>query len=88
MSHISASVVPQEPDPEPISEKPKNIDTDTNGREIPAENADNVEPAPKSLAFKLSFIGLAAGPFVFQMDATALGIAIPVSHTTFAAVEV
>lgn len=33
----------------------------------------------KSLAFKLAFIGLAATLFVFQMDATALGIALPVS---------
>ncbi|KAF9775748.1 hypothetical protein IL306_006122 [Fusarium sp. DS 682] len=31
----------------------------------------------KSLAFKLSFIGLAATLFVFQVDATALGIALP-----------
>ncbi|PWY64729.1 putative MFS transporter [Aspergillus sclerotioniger CBS 115572] len=76
MGHILA-VVPHEPHPEPISEKP-NIDTDTDGTEIPAASADDVEPAPKkSLAFKLSFIGLAAGLFVFQMDATALGIAIP-----------
>jgi hypothetical protein len=38
------------------------------------------EPKPKkSLAFKLAFIGLAATLFVFQMDATALGIALPVS---------
>ena len=34
----------------------------------------------KSLAFKLSFIGLAAILFVFQIDATALGIALPVSN--------
>lgn len=33
----------------------------------------------KSLAFKLAFTGLAATLFVFQMDATALGIALPVS---------
>ncbi|KAH6954564.1 major facilitator superfamily domain-containing protein [Fusarium avenaceum] len=31
----------------------------------------------KSLAFKLAFTGLAATLFVFQMDATALGIALP-----------
>ncbi|EPE24250.1 MFS general substrate transporter [Glarea lozoyensis ATCC 20868] len=36
------------------------------------------EPAAKkSLAFKLAFIGLAATGFVFQVDATALGIALP-----------
>lgn len=32
----------------------------------------------KSLAFKLAFIGLSATLFVFQVDATALGIALPV----------
>lgn len=32
----------------------------------------------KSVAFKLAFIGLSATLFVFQVDATALGIALPV----------
>lgn len=36
-------------------------------------------PSKKLLAFKLAFIGLAAAVFVFQMDATSLGIALPVS---------
>lgn len=45
------------------------------------ENDENhIEQAPKkSWAFKLAFIGLASTAFVFQMDATALGIALPVS---------
>lgn len=33
----------------------------------------------KSLSFKLAFIGLASSLFVFQLDATCLGIALPVS---------
>jgi hypothetical protein len=40
-------------------------------------------PAKKSLAFKLAFVGLAATSFVFQIDATALGIALPVSHQRY-----
>uniref|UniRef100_A0A093VET8 Putative transporter C3H1.06c n=1 Tax=Talaromyces marneffei PM1 TaxID=1077442 RepID=A0A093VET8_TALMA len=42
---------------------------------IVEQNSD--EPTPKSLVFKLSFIGLAAAVFVFQLDATCLGIALP-----------
>ncbi|RGP76729.1 hypothetical protein FLONG3_5169 [Fusarium longipes] len=41
------------------------------------ENEGNQPKQKKSLAFKLSFIGLAAILFVFQIDATALGIALP-----------
>lgn len=40
---------------------------------------DNALPKGKSLSFKLAFIGLAASLFVFQLDATCLGIALPVS---------
>ncbi|TGO61794.1 hypothetical protein BOTNAR_0123g00190 [Botryotinia narcissicola] len=37
-----------------------------------------IEGRPKkSLSFKFAFIGLAASMFVFQMDATSLGIALP-----------
>jgi hypothetical protein len=52
-------------------------------REAPEENPEDEGSQPKqkkSLAFKLSFIGLAAVLFVFQIDATALGIALPVSN--------
>lgn len=42
---------------------------------------DTTEPkTKKSLSFKLAFIGLATSLFVFQVDATCLGIALPVSH--------
>ena len=44
---------------------------------------EHVEPpAKKSLAFKLAFVGLAATSFVFQLDATGLRIALPVSYQT------
>lgn len=77
---------------EPISEKqdkPETVpvtatETKTGGTEVPAEGSgeDDVErSSKKSLAFKLAFIGLAASMFVFQLDATALGIALPVSNT-------
>lgn len=89
---ISQSAAQPELDPEPPSEK---IGTDaetgaqtgaeTGAGDIPAErvNPDDGGAKPKkSLAFKLAFIGLAASLFVFQLDATALGIALPVSNTT------
>ena len=40
---------------------------------------DNEAPKKKPLSFKLAFIGLAAAVFVFQIDATSLGVALPVS---------
>ncbi|EAW21092.1 MFS-type transporter sphD [Aspergillus fischeri NRRL 181] len=83
-AEISAFAVRPEPDSEPISEKPGKAETDAEteagGTEVPAERngEDDVERTPKkSLAFKLAFIGLAASMFVFQVDATALGIALP-----------
>jgi hypothetical protein len=82
-AEIYASAVPDEPDPEPKSEKTGNAETEIGGTEILAERngVDDIEPTPKkSLAFKLAFIGLAASLFVFQLDATALGIALPVSN--------
>ncbi|KAF7950797.1 uncharacterized protein EAE97_002349 [Botrytis byssoidea] len=49
-------------------------------QETSLENIDEaiIEGRPKkSLSFKLAFIGLAASMFVFQMDATSLGISLP-----------
>ncbi|OKP10714.1 hypothetical protein PENSUB_4017 [Penicillium subrubescens] len=46
----------------------------------PREQPDQEDAEPttkKSLSFKLAFIGLAASLFVFQLDATCLGIALP-----------
>lgn len=47
------------------------------------QQEDNESTTKKSLSFKLAFIGLAASLFVFQLDATCLGIALPVSPHTF-----
>lgn len=89
-AEISAFAVRAEPDSEPVSEKQGTAETDAEtgagGTEVPAERNgdDDVGRTPKkSLSFKLAFIGLAASMFVFQVDATALGIALPVSNTTF-----
>ena len=42
-------------------------------------NGTGMEKIKKPLSFNLAFGGLAAALFVFQLDATALGIALPVS---------
>lgn len=71
---ISAPAGPGQSDPEPISEKTEIEKGEEN-------TANDVEASPKkSLAFKLAFVGLASSLFVFQLDATALGIALPVSN--------
>lgn len=46
-------------------------------------DAESRTKKPKSLSFKLAFIGLAATLFVFQLDATCLSIALPVSHCVY-----
>ena len=50
------------------------------GEETPERRNENLR-TKKPLSFKLAFIGLASAVFVFQIDATALGIALPVSFT-------
>lgn len=47
------------------------------------DDAESTTKKPKSLSFKLAFIGLAASLFVFQLDATCLSIALPVSHGVY-----
>ncbi|KAJ5451851.1 hypothetical protein N7445_000034 [Penicillium cf. griseofulvum] len=47
------------------------------------DDAESATKKPKSLSFKLAFIGLAASLFVFQLDATCLSIALPVSHRVY-----
>ncbi|EGD85213.1 hypothetical protein H112_08944 [Trichophyton rubrum D6] len=70
-AEISTPAGPGESDPEPISEKTEIEKGERNA-------ANDVETSPKkSLAFKLAFVGLASSLFVFQLDATALGIALP-----------
>ncbi|KAF3055168.1 putative transporter C3H1.06c [Daldinia childiae] len=73
---ISTPVIPREPDLERNSEKIENVEIVT---EVGEHNGvENTEPTlKKSLSFKLAFIGLAAILFVFQLDATCLGIALP-----------
>lgn len=61
------------------------IATKTEEQHPPEERngGGNSEPrSKKSLSFKLAFVGLAASLFVFQVDATCLGIALPVSRST------
>ena len=43
------------------------------------QDGEDEVPSKKPLSFKLAFIGLAAAVFVFQIDATSLGTALPVS---------
>lgn len=78
---ISAPIIPREPDLERNLEKVEDVEIVT---EIGEQNGvETTESTPKkSLSFKLAFVGLAAILFVFQLDATCLGIALPVSHDT------
>ncbi|GAB1194117.1 hypothetical protein APSETT444_003358 [Aspergillus pseudonomiae] len=83
-TETSTPAVQQESDTAPVSEKQAKVETETEpkigGTEILVERNgnDDIQRTPKkSLSFKLAFIGLAASMFVFQLDATALGIALP-----------
>jgi hypothetical protein len=53
----------------------------------PSEEKDTLDgPVPnakKSVPFMLAFAGLSAVMFVFHVDATCLGIALPVSNETY-----
>ncbi|KAG8672460.1 hypothetical protein FPOAC2_05851 [Fusarium poae] len=59
------------------TEEDPNNSTQRQALEVVQDNEPSQPKQKKSLAFKLSFIGLAAILFVFQIDATALGIALP-----------
>ncbi|EED12296.1 MFS transporter, putative [Talaromyces stipitatus ATCC 10500] len=81
---ISISASPEEMDLEHSLDSPEKIEGEKNIliAELPASeeqvNADTSGRAPKkSWSFKFAFIGLAATLFVFQLDATCLGIALP-----------
>lgn len=66
---------------EPKSEYTKNTETQMKETQPDRKESSDeaVDPPPKkSLAFKLAFVGLASSRFVFHLDATALGIALPV----------
>ncbi|KAK2748879.1 hypothetical protein FQN55_004021 [Onygenales sp. PD_40] len=79
---ISQSAI-RESDTNPASEQTGSKETEIGKEEIHGDlsRVDNVEPTPKkSLAFELPFIELAASIFVFQLEATCLSIALPVSN--------
>ncbi|CAI7659092.1 unnamed protein product [Penicillium viridicatum] len=74
---ISAPEVSVQQDAEPRSEKTgpaeKEMDEPIEANDV----SDEAQSPKKPLSFHLAFIGLAASLFVFQMDATCLGIALP-----------
>lgn len=61
----------------------KTRDTHSPTEQHEQHDAESTTKKPKSLSFKLAFIGLAASLFVFQLDATCLSIALPVSHCVY-----
>ncbi|KAJ2899835.1 MFS transporter [Zalerion maritima] len=79
---ISAAATPEGSDRERNPEKAGDVEivTETGERHCAKgrDGVDSTGPTPqKSLSFKLAFVGLAASLFVFQLDATCLGIALP-----------
>ncbi|KOS36439.1 hypothetical protein ACN38_g12813 [Penicillium nordicum] len=83
-TEISPATIPnpEEQDLERTSGKAEDVEILTATKELPTpQERDGVEskaPTPKkTLSFKLAFVGLAASLFVFQVDATCLGIALP-----------
>ncbi|XEV03219.1 hypothetical protein FSHL1_008506 [Fusarium sambucinum] len=61
----------------PATEDDPNNQPQRQALEVAQEDQPSQPKQKKSVAFKLSFIGLAAILFVFQIDATALAIALP-----------
>lgn len=89
-TELSPAIIlnPEEEDLERNPDKAEDVEISTATKEIPTpeerDGVENTAPTPKkSLSFKLAFAGLAASLFVFQVDATCLGIALPVSLHTF-----
>lgn len=84
-ARISRNTTPEAMDLEQYPETADNMDKwpKVAEQQTPEEQLDvnSTEPkTKKSPSFKLAFIGLAASLFVFQVDATCLGIALPVSY--------
>ncbi|KAF5017867.1 hypothetical protein F66182_10162 [Fusarium sp. NRRL 66182] len=79
ITRISSSVVPHNDSTEHTTDKRTEPTPQAQDADAPPENQNSHSRSRqnKSLAFKLAFIGLAATLFVFQVDATALGIALP-----------
>jgi len=81
---ISASPVQQTHGIELETLKNANKNSSKKDAEALPDDEGSQSKQKKSLAFKLAFIGLSATLFVFQVDATALGIALPVrSYSAF-----
>jgi ABC-type uncharacterized transport system permease subunit len=78
-AQVSASFAQQSASTELQSKGEIEPNPPVGGTELPLQLQFDEPKQKKSLAFKLAFVGLAATLFVFQMDATALGIALPVS---------
>lgn len=83
VTNTAPEVLDLEQNPEIVEDaekRPKVEDRQTPEDQL---DLDTTEPkTKKSLSFKLAFIGLATSLFVFQVDATCLGIALPVSHNS------
>ncbi|CAG7558287.1 unnamed protein product [Fusarium equiseti] len=75
-NEVEMSVMATSPHPETEQNATK-AKSEAKDPEVPPNDESSQPKQKKSLAFKLSFIGLAAILFVFQIDATALGIALP-----------
>ena len=80
-AEIPLSTTRRESHPEPKieTETPNHHVDEALGAGTVEQDSEDGAPSKKPLAFKLAFIGLAAAVFVFQIDATSLGIALPVS---------
>ncbi|KAJ5415184.1 Major facilitator superfamily domain general substrate transporter [Penicillium sp. CMV-2018d] len=83
-TEISPAIIlnPEEKDLERNSDIAEDVEISTATKELHTsqerDGVENTPPTPKkSLSFKLAFAGLAASLFVFQVDATCLGIALP-----------
>ncbi|KAJ5519094.1 Major facilitator superfamily domain general substrate transporter [Penicillium expansum] len=83
-TEISPVTIPnlEEPDLERNPEKSQDVEismaTEKPHTSQEREGVDNTISMPKKpVSFKLAFVGLAASLFVFQVDATCLGVALP-----------
>jgi hypothetical protein len=82
-AHVSAAINPKATNLEQHFEKANSAVTTTIEQRLLSLEQNTVRgtetETKKSRSFKLAFTGIAASLFVFQLDATCLGIALPVS---------
>lgn len=78
---ISLSTTQRDSHPEPKTETetPNHHVDEALGAGTVEQDSEDGAPSKKPLTFKLAFVGLAAAVCVFQIDATSLGIAHPMS---------